>query len=362
MGFRTLIDHPNLQNGLVSSGEFFGYVMHFVKQFGILTSILMGVQRLFHGPMHPCERCNSFFNTFSSYEYERHRVSNIYRKIAKHPELFPEGGEGVGWEEEWFDGRFLKALRWERRKERERREREEEEGGEEMKKEKEEEENENENERNENERNENEGFWSILQEESEGIYSLPLFSPQFCTMIMDEVDNYATTDLPKKRPNSMNNYGLILNEIGLSPLFTEFQRLFLQPLTSLLFPLQGASLDNHHTFVVQYKPGEDLGLDMHIDDSEVTLNVCLGRDFEGAGLTFCGSLGGGKERKKTLGYNHVIGRGLVHLGTRRHGADHIKRGERMNLILWSRCHVFRSSTLYERGRGRGRGGGGGGGG
>ena len=30
---------------------------------------------------------------------------------------------------------------------------------------------------------------------------------------------------------------------------------------------------------------------MHTDDSDVTFNVCLGRDFEAAGLTFCGMLG-----------------------------------------------------------------------
>eukprot|EP00854_Cymbomonas_tetramitiformis_P003011 gene3011-biopygen2950 len=38
------------------------------------------------------------------------------------------------------------------------------------------------------------------------------------------------------------------------------------------------------------QPGEDLGLDMHTDDSDVTYNVCLGKEFEGAGLTFCGAL------------------------------------------------------------------------
>ena len=38
--------------------------------------------------------------------------------------------------------------------------------------------------------------------------------------------------------------------------------------------------------------GKDLGLDMHTDDSDVTFNVCLGKAFAGAGLTFCGVLGG----------------------------------------------------------------------
>ena len=324
--------------------------MSLVKEYSILTSILLSLQRLLQGPMHPCESCNSFFDSFSSHEVERLRIATTYRNMAKHPELFPPPGEEVEWDDSWFDPLFIRAVRKEREREKEKGEK----GREEGKKGKEEE---KENCRNrkegEKEEEEEEGFRSILQEENEGIFSLPIFSSKFCTMIMDEVDNYATSGLPKKRPNSMNNYGLILNEIGMANFFTQFQRLFLQPLTSLLFPLQGASLDNHHTFVVQYKPGEDLGLDMHVDDAEVTVNVCLGREFAGAGLTFCGSLGGGRERKKTLGYQHVVGRGVVHLGTRRHGADEIAWGERMNLIIWNRCHAFRSSTLVERGRGGG---------
>ncbi len=32
---------------------------------------------------------------------------------------------------------------------------------------------------------------------------------------------------------------------------------------------------------VQYKLGEDLKLDFHYDESEVTLNVCLGKEFVG---------------------------------------------------------------------------------
>lgn len=34
--------------------------------------------------------------------------------------------------------------------------------------------------------------------------------------------------------------------------------------------------------MVKYKAGQDLGLDMHTDDSDVTVNVCLGKDFRGA--------------------------------------------------------------------------------
>ena len=45
-----------------------------------------------------------------------------------------------------------------------------------------------------------------------------------------------------------------------------------------LWPVEGASFDDHHSFCVSYKPDEDRGLDMHTDNSDVTLNVCLGRE------------------------------------------------------------------------------------
>jgi hypothetical protein len=54
-----------------------------------------------------------------------------------------------------------------------------------------------------------------------------------------------------------------------------------RPLITALFPKEGAHVDHHHTFMVQYKADQDLGLDMHTDASDVTLNVCLGRQFTG---------------------------------------------------------------------------------
>jgi hypothetical protein len=42
-----------------------------------------------------------------------------------------------------------------------------------------------------------------------------MFSGAYCDMLLDEVEHYADSGLPVRRPNSMNNYGLIVNEIGL---------------------------------------------------------------------------------------------------------------------------------------------------
>jgi hypothetical protein len=96
----------------------------------------------------------------------------------------------------------------------------------------------------------------------------------------------------------MNNYGVVVNDIGLEPLLDSFQATVLQPLCAALYPGAVTSrLDAHHSFLVEYEQGRDLGLDMHTDDSDVTVNVCLGREFEGAGLTFCGVVGQPDHRK-----------------------------------------------------------------
>ncbi|KAM7261120.1 hypothetical protein ACFE04_026595 [Oxalis oulophora] len=50
----------------------------------------------------------------------------------------------------------------------------------------------------------------------------------------------------------------------------------------------GCSLDAHHGYVVEYGIDRDTELGFHVDDSEVTLNVCIGREFSGGDLFFKG--------------------------------------------------------------------------
>ena len=85
----------------------------------------------------------------------------------------------------------------------------------------------------------------------------------------------------------------------------------------MLFPLEASQFDTHHSFIVRYTAAEDLGLDMHTDDLDVTFNVCLGRawmsgssstgfDFTGATLTFCGYMGAMNHRKASHVYHHEV--------------------------------------------------------
>ena len=187
---------------------------------------------------------------------------------------------------------------------------------------------------------------AVLHPELPGrVFSFELLKPEFCTQLLDELVNYEASGMPVARPNSMNAYGVIVNQIGMKPLIDDLQQRCLLPLTRMLFPKEGGAFNNHHSFMVQYKQGEDLGLDMHHDDSDVTLNVCLGREFTGATLCFCGGFGAPDHRKHTHTYRHAVGRAILHLGSHRHGADDIVSGERYNLIVWSHG-PFRETDEY----------------
>lgn len=192
----------------------------------------------------------------------------------------------------------------------------------------------------------------LLKHETEQVYSFPCLSHTFIEMFNEEIENFykasAEHNIPVRRPNSMNNYGVVVNTIGMRPIITDFQQKYLWPLAHRLFPREGSQFDDHHSFLVRYQADEDLGLDMHVDDSDVTFNVCLGHDFTGATLSFCGNLGSTSHRKHVHTYSHQVGRAVMHLGSRRHGADDICTGSRVNLIVWNHNHAWRESAEYKR--------------
>jgi len=160
---------------------------------------------------------------------------------------------------------------------------------------------------------------SIVQEVehiAEGVYAFDLLTHSACDELLAELENYEQVAKAHgwriSRPNSMNNYGVILNDIGLESWVDCFQADILQPVARQLFPKEGSELTQHHSFLVAYEPGADLGLDMHTDASDVTFNICLGKEFTGAGLVFCGQLGASDHRKFKHLYYHQKGRCVAH--------------------------------------------------
>lgn len=236
---------------------------------------------------------------------ERRTVIRQYGKIMEHPELYDDK---VGWQPGWLHPALVSACQSKGAGEAER------------------------------------AIKDLVTEISPGVYAFEMFSHTFCELFLKELDNFYASGLPARRPNSMNNYGVVLNDIGWEPMVERLQQEILQPIAGIFFPEEAACFDSHHTFIVRYRAEEDKGLDMHIDDSDVTFNICLGREFTGCGLVFCGMNGAQDHRKVSHIYQHKIGRCIMHLGRKRHGADDISTGERLNLIVWNHSVAWRSSA------------------
>lgn len=118
--------------------------------------------------------------------------------------------------------------------------------------------------------------------------------------------------------------------------------------------------DEIHSYVIRYKSdelghssavgletasSEDRQLKCHMDDSDFTLNICLGRGtFSGSRLYFCTDANPTRPRTPDVEQEdaaggvhwqmHQPGVGVAHPGIVWHGAECIGTGERWNLVLW----------------------------
>jgi len=203
--------------------------------------------------------------------------------------------------------------------------------------------------------------------EAPGVVSFDCLTPLFCARLLEEAQNYRTSGLPQRAPNSMNNYGVVLADLGLKTSFSTALRDFLLGVGSRLFGHDsirathlgqeflstdnwgGCSLDDHYSFIVRYDPDEDRDLDMHVDDCDVTFNFGLSdsTDYAGSDLAFCGMRGSAVHRKLVHTYSHARGRCVVHSGKQRHGALPIQHGSRSSLIMWTRSESYRCEHEYQ---------------
>ncbi len=192
-----------------------------------------------------------------------------------------------------------------------------------------------------------------LREVGPGVYALPLLAPAFCAQLVQELHRrerfLGLVGEAPRRPNSMNRDGLVLDEVGFETLLDDLLERVASPLGRALFAhVGGASLDHHHGFTVAYAPERDRDLALHVDDAEVTLNVCLGEDFMGGALRVLGhrclahaATPAAEAEEATV--DHAVGTALVHAGALRHLAEPVTAGRRSNLVVWCRSSRFRKA-------------------
>ncbi|MED6175829.1 2-oxoglutarate and iron-dependent oxygenase domain-containing protein cp2 [Stylosanthes scabra] len=190
--------------------------------------------------------------------------------------------------------------------------------------------------------NEN-SFRSIVSEPFPGIFTFDMLQPHFCELLLSEII----------RPNTLNKYGAVLDDFGLQAMLAKLMENFISPLSKVFFAeLGGSTLDSHHGFIVEYGKDRDIDLGFHVDDAEVTLNVCLGKQFCGGELFFRGMRCDKHVHTESIpeeifDYSHFTGQAVLHHGRHRHGARATTSGHRVNLVLWCRSSAFRELKRYK---------------
>jgi hypothetical protein len=147
----------------------------------------------------------------------------------------------------------------------------------------------------------------------------------------------------------MNNYGLIMEELGMKEFFDEFIFNYVKYLL-LAMSKDNHEIDDYHAFVVEYNMDGDQSLDFHVDDSEVTINICLGDIFEGISNFNSGCnvyFAGFADKEETWDdYDEYVNekyKAILHDGDHRHGATKLISGHRLNLIIWLRSNEIRKN-------------------
>ncbi|KAI3720077.1 hypothetical protein L6452_20987 [Arctium lappa] len=207
-------------------------------------------------------------------------------------------------------------------------------------------------------KNRDESIRSIMSEPIPGVYTFDMLQPRFCEMLLSEVENFEKwvheTKFRIMRPNTMNKYGAVLDDFGMESMLEKLMEDFVRHISKIFFlDVGGYSLDSHHGFVVEYGMDRDVELGFHVDDSEVTLNVCLGKQFTGGELFFRGvrcekHVNSETHSEEIYDYAHFPGRAVIHRGRHRHGARATTSGHRINLLLWCRSSVFRELRKHQK--------------
>ncbi|XP_077532335.1 2-oxoglutarate and iron-dependent oxygenase domain-containing protein 2-like isoform X2 [Haemaphysalis longicornis] len=186
----------------------------------------------------------------------------------------------------------------------------------------------------------------VLSKEKE-VYQIPLLTQEFADKLLRELDHFERSDMPRMRPNVLNNYETILSHLGFDEGFVAPLRdRYLTPLAKALFPAwTGSRLDSHVAFTTFNSPCSKQRLEYRFDNSEVSLDVCLGRrDFEGGELYFADM----SDCDPMLAdcpihlYKPKPRWAVLRRGQQMHGSLNVTSGERVNLVLWLRSSELRN--------------------
>merc|ERR1719210_1710537 len=81
----------------------------------------------------------------------------------------------------------------------------------------------------------NEVLFISCDEVIEGVSTFPCFRPAFCEKLLEEIEHIEVEAqrlfIELHRPNSMNRYGMVLNEVGFQDLLNALTKKLVEPLS-----------------------------------------------------------------------------------------------------------------------------------
>eukprot|EP01062_Namystynia_karyoxenos_P063633 TRINITY_DN56448_c0_g1_i1.p2 TRINITY_DN56448_c0_g1~~TRINITY_DN56448_c0_g1_i1.p2 ORF type:complete len:368 (+),score=91.96 TRINITY_DN56448_c0_g1_i1:89-1105(+) len=172
-----------------------------------------------------------------------------------------------------------------------------------------------------------------------GVWALEAVTGRFAAWLAAELRHRRAAGIPIRRPNGMNRYGAILEDVGLGAPVRMLVERYIRPIALMLFPeIAGpGDADEHFAFSVRYATGEDTDLARHTDASVVTFNLCLGEEGFTGGEVFFDEVGyaaegGGSGNRTAVALTPGVA--IFHRGAHAHGALPLLSGARENLIVW----------------------------
>ena len=169
----------------------------------------------------------------------------------------------------------------------------------------------------------------MVDEIAPNVIEFPLFTEKFCNEIVELAEQHKwVTDRHKFYPTTDQT----MESLGMQEIYQKVLEEFVYPIWVWFWDLQG---DNWNTlgsenFIAKYDTLNQGSLDLHHDDSIITLNLRLNNDFKGGGTYL--------PKYKTTVQPRKIGNVMAHPGviTHLHGGRPVEEGTRYILVTFTK--------------------------
>jgi GR25 family glycosyltransferase involved in LPS biosynthesis len=179
--------------------------------------------------------------------------------------------------------------------------------------------------------------WDLfVDEEFDGAFVYPLFTKEFCKMIIEEAEHAKVWTFARHEFYPTTDF--VLTEIGFDKIYYDLLWEFVMPMAIHKYGLEGKGWDQltAESFLARYTPDTQGHLSIHHDNSHITALVNLSEkdeDYTGGGTWFW--------RQKTLS-KPPQGYVSVHPGniTHKHGARPVLSGKRYIIVSFMKNKGF----------------------